>query len=522
MVFLKSSFVNFKKKQALAMKQIFTPDEIFKELFYDIQTSHIFKDSKTFTDATPKVAPNKIVEQYLEIRQSTDFNLLAFVKENFTLPKTYNEEPVTKSDSTIREYIDLMWNKLTRAQDTIQLHSSLIALPKPYIVPGGRFREIYYWDSFFTMLGLTHSGHTDLAQNMLSNFAYLIDHVGFIPNGNRTYYSTRSQVPMFSLMVELMADVKGDDDLYRQYLPQLQKEYDFWMNESGTLSDKKPETKRVVKVQNALLNRYWDSSASPRQESYIEDIELAGDTARKNTYIYRDIRAAAESGWDFSSRWFSDAHDMTSIQTTHVLPVDLNSCLYNLENVLSKAYSLTENQDKAAFFENQAQTRKHAIQTLFFDTSNEVFQDLWLPDMTLGKTLSLATAFPLYFNIATPEQAKQVVHKINELLLKDGGWVTTNVTSGQQWDAPNGWAPLQWITYIGMKNYGFHEEAKHGALRWVKNNISVYKQTGKLLEKYNVEDIGIIAGGGEYDVQDGFGWTNAILLKLMDELNVDT
>ena len=144
--------------------------------------------------------------------------------------------------------------------------------------------------------------------------------------------------------------------------------------------------------------------------------------------------------------------------------------------------------------------------------------DLWLPDLRPGETHSLAAAFPLFFNLATPEQASRVTDKLQTEFLKPGGWVTTLNNSGQQWDAPNGWAPLQWIVYVGMRNYGFSDEAREGARRWVENNTSVYQSTGRLLEKYNVEEIGLFAEGGEYTVQDGFGWTNGVLLSFLSEL----
>ncbi len=144
-----------------------------------------------------------------------------------------------------------------------------------------------------------------------------------------------------------------------------------------------------------------------------------------------------------------------------------------------------------------------------------------LPDLKSSGTLSLAAAFPLFFDLATPDQADRVSQRIHKEFLKPGGWVSTLNNSGQQWDAPNGWAPLQWIVYSGLSNYGFSREANEGARRWVKNNEAVYWSTGKLLEKYNVEEIGLAAEGGEYTVQDGFGWTNGVLVCLLNELEID-
>jgi len=121
----------------------------------------------------------------------------------------------------------------------------------------------------------------------------------------------------------------------------------------------------------------------------------------------------------------------------------------------------------------------------------------------------------MYFKIASPEQAKAVASIIEKNFLQSGGVTTTLETTGQQWDAPNGWAPLQWITIQGLENYGMHDLAKETATRWIALNKKVYQRTGKLMEKYNVYDTALDAGGGEYPSQDGFGWTNGVLLKLL-------
>jgi alpha,alpha-trehalase len=130
--------------------------------------------------------------------------------------------------------------------------------------------------------------------------------------------------------------------------------------------------------------------------------------------------------------------------------------------------------------------------------------------------LSLAAAFPLYFGLAMDEQATQVAKRISNDFLRAGGWVTTMTRSGQQWDSPNGWAPLQWVTFEGLRRYGFDSEAHAGARCWIENNLETFRQSGRFMEKYNVEQPGITATGGEYAVQDGFGWTNAVLLCLLE------
>lgn len=250
----------------------------------------------------------------------------------------------------------------------------------------------------------------------------------------------------------------------------------------------------------------------------MEDVHLAATATRDAEQLYRDIRAACESGWDFSSRWFVESQNMATICTTEIVPVDLNVLLFKLESVLALACNLAGDNTRSAFYRQRATQRKQAIQSLFFDTERGFFTDLLLPGLQHSQTLSLAGVFPLFLEIATTEQASAVAEKLETDFLKAGGWVTTLNCTGQQWDSPNGWAPLQWITYQGLNRYGFSRLACTGAEGWIKNNLQVYQATGKLVEKYNVEQSGLLAGGGEYEIQDGFGWTNGVLLALLDEM----
>ncbi len=497
-----------------------TPDSIYAELFDAVQQGAVFEDSKTFVDALPRFSPAAILNSFRKSIHDEGFELESFVASNFELPQHQATDFESDPDRPVRQHIELLWSALQRAADTEQRNSSLISLPNPYIVPGGRFREIYYWDTYYTMLGLAASGHRDLIQNMVDNFAFLIDRVGFIPNGNRTYYCTRSQPPLFVLMVELLAKERKDPGIWTQYLPQLKKEYDFWMSGSEKLGDDFRAERRVVLADGGYLNRYWDDSDLPRQESHAEDVELAHQCDRDAGGLFRDIRSACESGWDFSTRWLADQKSLQSIQASQIVPVDLNAIMYKLESSLARAFTDAGNKEHAEFFEERATNRARLIQSLFFDDETGFFVDLLLPDFKPNDVMSLAAAFPLFFELATPRQAERVAERFRRQFLKPGGWVSTLTNSGQQWDAPNGWAPLQWMVYCGLNNYGFAEDAKEGAARWVQNNQAVYQSTGKLLEKYNVEEVGLVAGGGEYTVQDGFGWTNGVLLSFMNELGI--
>ncbi len=508
------------------MPPTYTPfEESFSDLFHDVQTSGIFADSKTFIDATAKQSVAIIIQQYHELKSSgklTTDQLKAFVLANFKLPTSPSSDFEADMTRSAAEHIENLWEVLTRQADhhieelaPRTRGSSLIPLPNPYIVPGGRFNEIYYWDSYFTMLGLAESGRYEMIENMLDNFAYLIDTIGFIPNGNRTYFLGRSQPPFFAAMVNLLAKEKGNEVLTK-YLPALQKEYDFWMAGASDLSLENPTHRRVVRLQNGtIVNRYWDDREGPRPESYPEDLELAEESAQPNKELYLNLRAACESGWDFSARWFADGNDFTTIRTTELIPIDLNCLICHLEETLSIAYLLQNKASEANDFAAKAEQRKTAIQTYCWNIATEFFEDYHFPSQDTTGIPTLAAAFPLFFNIAKPSQAAKVSKKIQADFLKAGGVVTTLMESGQQWDFPNGWAPLQWVTIQGLRNYGFGLIANQIAENWTTLNVKVYENTGKMMEKYNVTDMNLGAGGGEYPVQDGFGWTNGVLLKLL-------
>lgn len=490
-----------------------SPEATFGELFEAVQLGRLLPDSKTFVDAIPSADPAVILARYRHDSARPGFDLRTFVDANFSLPQDTTPGTDTAADEPVREHIDRLWDTLTRNDEQAEPGSTRLALPYPYVVPGGRFREIYYWDSYFTMLGLAASGRTRLLEHMVANFAYLVDTVGFIPNGNRNYFCTRSQPPFFALMVELLAELSDDPSVYARFLPQLLKEHAFWMR------DDEPHS-RAISIDGETFNRYWDNATTPRPESFAEDVTLAagiGD-AEERGRLYRDIRAACESGWDFSSRWLAEPGDLASCRTTRLVPVELNCLLHELERVIARAAALAGDTDSADRYEALASARAERVRRHFFDTDRGWFRDLELPSLSRGGVDSLAALFPLFCRIASEDQAAAVAERLQRDFLRAGGWQTTGIVSGQQWDAPSGWAPLQWICYRGLRNYGFDDMAEAGATRWVDNNLAQYRATGRLLERYDVVNVGTIPPGGEYRVQDGFGWTNGVLRCLLDEL----
>jgi alpha,alpha-trehalase len=493
-----------------------TPPSIaYGELYRDVELASIFPDSKTFPDKIPDAPPASILDEYRAAKGSPGFDLATFVREHFTGPTppgpTVNPAP---RGARLLDYVESVWPVLQQDATSVAPYSTLQPLPYPYVVPGGRFREVYYWDSYFTMLGLEDDGQHELALDLLNDFAFELDHYAKVPNGNRSYYLSRSQPPFFSLMVRLIASAEGNGTEVG-YLPQLQREWDFWMKGADRLPPGEASRNSVRLADGTLLNRYWDARDAPRDESYKEDMETAAASGRPAALVYRDLRAAAESGWDFSSRWLTDGKTLATVRTLSILPVDLNCLLVHLEETLSQAYWAKGDAEQAAAYHSRAQSRSEAIRRLMWDARNGVFTDyLWQTGEVTG-AVTAATLYPLFLRIATSGQARVVAATVERKLLEVGGLATTLVESGQQWDSPNGWAPLQWIAVVGLRNYGFDRLAHEIAERWVHENIAGYRRYAKLVEKYNVTTPGgDEGGGGEYATQIGFGWTNGVLVAL--------
>jgi alpha,alpha-trehalase len=493
---------------------LYDPAHDLGQLFHDVQLARVFPDSKTFVDSKPRSDPSEISARYAVARAASGFDLRAFVMQNFDAPQPAVAGAPSDTLQSMEDHIRALWPALTRPADPVDPHSSLIPLPGPYVVPGGRFREVYYWDSYFTMLGLIQDKRTDLVKQMLDNFAYLVRTVGHIPNANRTYYLSRSQPPFFAAMVGLYATAT-DTAKALPYLDAIEAEHAFWMAGAESVAPGSA-ARRVVRLKDgSLLNRYWDDRPEPRPESYREDYELGQRvTPAQREPLFRNIRAAAESGWDFSSRWMRDTSDLRTLETTELIPVDLNSLLYHAERTIAAlrlARGGAGDAQVAARFAAAAESRRKALVAAAYDPAGEFFYDVrWRTGERVTDRPTMAAAAPLYFGLATPEQGRAVAARLGRDFLKAGGFVTTQIKSGQQWDSPNGWPPLQWLGTEAVRAYGRGDIATDARDRWLALNRRTYRVTGKMTEKYDVTDLSRRAGGGEYPTQDGFGWTNGV------------
>lgn len=486
-----------------------SPAELYGDLFRRVQIEHVFDDGKTFVDARPRRAPAEIMADYARRQPRDRAALRTFVLANFTVPGV-NDRQATD----LREHIRTLWPTLVRQPVVARPGSSALPLPAPFVVPGGRFREMYYWDSYFTMLGLAKDGQQPLVESMLADFVSVIERHGRIPNGMRTYYLSRSQPPFFALMLDL-SEAKGPS-LTAQRLTALRREHAFWMKGAACITTD-GACERVVRMPDgSLLNRYWDDKDTPRDESWAEDVATAAaDRSRPAAVVQRHLRAGAESGWDFSARWLRDPAVLASVRTADIVPIDLNSLMLAMEQRIAARCRAARDKGCATEFAAQAQRRKAAIDRYLWVPGEDRYAD-W--DRIAGRptpVVSAATLYPLFVGAASLEQARATAATVRRKLLAPGGLRTTPHRTGQQWDSPNGWAPLQWVAIDGLTRYGEKELAREIARRWIGTVASAYAETGKMLEKYDVEEHRP-GGGGEYPLQDGFGWTNGVVSAILE------
>lgn len=493
-----------------------TPAERYQELFVEVQRQWLFPDSKTFPDCAPRDAPEAILARYRATRDRPGFDLRRFVEAHFGAPAPARRDYAPVPGQSLAQHIDELWPYLIREPLHHPVAGSLVQLPHRYVVPGGRFVELYYWDSYFTMLGLAEGGFADMLHCMTDNFAHLVDVFGHVPNGTRTYYLSRSQPPVFALMTQLSESRGGPPAL--EYLPQLRREHAFWMDGEHGLAPGTAHRRLVALPDGAMLNRYWDDRCTPREESWREDVATASRSKRPNAEVWRDLRAAAESGWDFSTRWMADAREgLPSICTTDLLPVDLNCFLHELECSIARLSAASGDVGTAEEFRRRSAARAEAIDRYFWDAAAGMYADWNWRTQRRSELLTAATVVPLFCGIASPQQAHALEHTLRARLLPPGGLGTTARESGEQWDRPNGWAPMQWMAVEGFTRYGCHGLADEIRRRWLHTVQVVFDRENRLVEKYRLRaaphETPQGGGGGEYPLQDGFGWTNGVVRR---------
>lgn len=521
-------------------------------LLHAVQTSGLFKDSKTFVDMSLKASQDKILSEFSKLQQQyTDVipkdTLAEFVNTYFSgpgdefLPWTPSDLPRIPSflegvkDPRLYDFgWDLcnIWKDLGRKIKSDLLNQtdrySLLYLPNPFIVPGGRFRETYYWDTYWVIKGLLLCQMNQTARGMLENFSYMIETVGHIPNGGRVYYLRRSQPPLFIPMAFEYYNRTGDKDFVKNNLASMEKEYRFWV-ENRSVSIRKGNTTRI-------LSRYAVDMAAPRPEAYREDTSTAdGLSLEDRLELYSNLVSACESGWDFSSRWYSDPsgtsdtcrtdHGLKRTKTKDVIPVDLNSILCWNERILADFFALNGDTPKADFYTEQFRRRRSAINDVLWDEDAGIWFDFSISQNKSRQNFYASNMFPLFTGCGHEDAAvyKRQLASVysyikNNNIELSGGLPTSLYPTGQQWDLPNVWPPLQHAWIVGLTNTD-HPSLRDIALTsvqtWVHSVYSGWNRTRVIFEKYSATDPGSRGAGGEYDVQEGFGWTNGAILDLL-------
>lgn len=402
----------------------------------------------------------------------------------------------------------------------------LLYLPGAYVVPGGRFNEMFGWDSYFILLGLLRDGELTLAQSLVEQFVYEIEHYGTILNANRTYFLTRSQPPVFSLMVLALFQYTQDRQWLNSLLPAITSYYDFWVKPPHL----HPETG---------LSRFYDVGEGAAPEAVEDEKDAAGKNHyerilevfktqkidkrslnlfydqqrdRLTDFFYKGDRSMRESGFDCSHRF-----GLFNAEVTHYLPVCLNALLYQMEQDIVQIYTILGKKEVEKW-RDRAQQRCQLINQLLWDETAGFYFDYNF-DTQQRRAYEFATTFyPLWTGIASPKQAEKVVLNLPKFAAP-GGLRTSTYVTGNQWDAPFGWAPLQLIATVGLCRYGYYQEAVEIARNFISLVVQEFEKNGTIVEKYDVCDrssnVADKISSGYSSNEIGFGWTNGVILELL-------
>ncbi|CAD25166.3 ALPHA ALPHA TREHALASE PRECURSOR [Encephalitozoon cuniculi GB-M1] len=418
-------------------------------------------------------------------------------------------------------------------------YSTMIKVKNPFVIPGDRFKECYYWDTYWIIEGLVKSGMHKIAVGMVENFILLIEKYGFIPNGTRTYYLNRTQPPYFCMMLFTVYRhvpwTEEVEEIIKRGLKAAVMEYNFFMNY------RKEEIEKDGK--SYVLNVYRVSDCTPRAESYSEDRKVAENNKSKDEVyrrreedIYSNLKAGAESGWDYSSRWLGVRGELDSIRTSKRVPADLNAIMYANELIIMKLFEVVEGKrsKNAEDFKKKSEERYRAINAVLWSDEEGVWNDY---DIEKKKHTSPGFYFsnlaPMCYGISPPPDKNITVYDIlnafaEEIFGHPGGMPASgskNKNSPEQWDYPNVWPPLVHIMTFFLERIGERQMALHLA-RSLLENISVSTSISDvtrrgIFEKYNCERVGDSGYKGEYAPQVGFGWTNGSAIHFLEHFSFE-
>lgn len=441
-----------------------------------------------------------------------------------------NVERDVRAQMTAEDFSKIEVRRLP--EDTSQIREQgLLYLPNPYVVPGGRFNEMYGWDSYFIQLGLLKDGQIDLARNMTDNFLYEIRQYGQILNANRTYYLTRSQPPFLTEMLlgvyrqtkdrAWLADsVKTTEEYYRYWTREPHLTPQTGLSRYFDLGDG-PSPEVLASEVNAAGHTHYDLVRNYFRTHRVEAYDLARFYDRKRDLLtpefYKADRSMRESGFDPSARFGPFNADIVAYN-----PVCLNSLLYVMEKEMAEILEILGKAAEAASWRERAGERAERVNRLMWDAHDGLYYDYNFEKKQLRPYPFLTTFYPLWAGIASAEQAARVRKALGKFE-QPGGLRTSTNRSGDQWDAPFGWAPLQLIAVEGLRRYGYNDDANRIAEKFLSMVYEEFRRTGNILEKYDVErraaDIQGEVRYGYNSNEVGFGWTNGVYKVLLDELS---
>lgn len=402
-------------------------------------------------------------------------------------------------NSKIEKYISENFPKTIRYNT--EDNDTLIGLPYRYTVPcaSDMFQEMYYWDTYFTNVGLLADGNIGLAKNNADNMLFLIEKYGFMPNGNRTYYLNRSQPPFLSQMVKEIYALTGDKEWLVKAYNTLKKEYIFWQEKRVLINGLNSYTGYDINPDDMdRMVEYGLSRMGYKPEILTNEIKQD---------IYLAIRSFCESGWDCTSRFLEKPHEFNW--------VCLNSLLYGVESNMHYFATILSNGEEE-FWQTRMDERKEKMQ-VFWKEDEGIFKDYNPYTEQFSNYASAATFYPLFTGLATPEQAKSIVAALPRFELEYGiSAGEANPAWSCQWDYPNIWAPIQFVIYKGLMNYGYIEEAKGIASKYINLIEKNFEKTNNLWEKYN----GHTAENTneDYDAPKMLGWTSGVYIYFYKEL----
>ncbi|HZI19947.1 MAG TPA: trehalase family glycosidase [Pyrinomonadaceae bacterium] len=424
------------------------------------------------------------------------------------------------------DFARISLRRLPEEDAAAEAEPGLLYLPRPYVVPGGRFNEMYGWDSYFIQVGLLRDGELALARDMVNNFVYQVEHYGKVLNANRTYYLTRSQPPFLTRMILGVHRRQKDLAWLRRTFPAVERYYRYW-------------TEGEHQVAETALARYFDGGEGPAPEvvsserdgegrthydrvrefyrtNEVEDYDLARFYDRRadalTPLFYKGDRSMRESGFDPSNRF-----GPFSVAIVDYNPVCLNSLLYVMERDAAEIARLLGRPAEARAWERRAALRAERINRLMWDERDGLYYDY---DFTAGRVRRypfVTTFYPLWAGLASPRQAARVAANLR-LFERAGGLSTSTRRTGSQWDAPFGWAPMQMIAAEGLRRYGYGREAERVSVNFLSLVLKEFVEHGTIVEKYDVErresDVGPGLRFGYETNEIGFGWTNAAFVEL--------